>query len=332
MSFKAGDRVPGGNGEKAAGAPELESPDEMIAFARDYFASDFSNPERTGCPAHGAISEAVRAGKPPGVELRAHLFGCSECLAEFDRAMRARADARPAAASWWGKLPWAPSPRPALLLAGALYLLLVASAVYLYQIYRGTAAPSMAGVQTDKGDVPTSEARKDDPAAMLTPQASPAQVTPAKQAEKIPHSGATARGRAPSSPRPHAARQDSPELAAVNTVEVDLEEYTVLRGGGGGGGGKDIKLSRSLTRLELTLPEGSVAGLYSLSILDASGQALVTAKARSADGSALKAILDARKLVPQKYRLRLLREGEVPQYFPVVIVQDAESAPREKEP
>jgi hypothetical protein len=325
MSFKAGEGVPGGNGEKAAGEPELESPEEMIAFARDYFASDFSNPARTGCPAPDAIQEIVRAGKPPGVELRAHLFGCSECLAEFDRTMRARANVPPVAAPWWGKLLGARSLRPDPLLAGALCLLLFVSAgVYLRRYYRWTNAPDIADFQPDKVNLSPGETPKDDPTASPTPHASTDQVTPMERAEKIPHPSATARGRALSLSRARAKRQDTGERVAINTVAVDLEEYTVLRGGALG---KAITLSRSLTRLKLTLPEGSAAGLYSLSILDASGKVLVTAKTRSADGSALDAVLDARKLAPQKYRLRLLRDGEAPQYFPIVIVEGSESTP-----
>jgi hypothetical protein len=330
MSFKTGDQVPGGDGEKAADEPKFASPDEMIAFARGYFASDFPNPKRTGCPEPGAIGELVRAGRQPDAELRAHLFGCSECFVEFDREMRARHGMQPAV-SWWSKLPAAPSLRPAPLLAGVLFLLLVALAgIYLRHVYWERTAPDIADDQPTPVTVPRDEVPKDDSTALPMPQASPTHVTPAERAEKSPRPRETARRQAPSLPRTRAPRQDAGELVAANTVKVDLEEYAALRGGEGGENA--IKLSRSPTRLELTLPEGSIEGLYSLSILDPSGKALVTAKARSANGKALSAVLDSRKLAPRKYRLRLLREGEAPQYYPLVVGEGTKAAPRVRDP
>lgn len=330
MSFRAGGQVPGKNGGKEAGGAGFESHEGMNAFAREYFAADFPNPERAGCPAPGALQELIRADKPPGAELRAHLFGCSECFTEFDRAMRARADVLPVAPSWWGRLKGSPLLRPTPLVAGALCLLLVASAgVYLRNIYRRTSAPDVVAAQPDKVEapavkVPTAEATKDDPTPQATPEASTAQVTTGARAEKVPRPGAKAGGRTPSSSRPGAAREDTGKPPAIETVAVDLNEHTVLRGGAGGDA---FTLPRSNTRLKLTLPEGGAAGPHRVSILDASGKTLVTANARSADGRALEVVLDTRKLAPQKYLLRLSRGGDVPQYFPFVIVEGAEGAP-----
>jgi hypothetical protein len=321
MSFKAGGQVPAGGGEKASDEPKLDSPDEMIAFARGYFASDFPNPERTGCSKPGTISEIVRAGKQPDAELRAHLFGCSECFVEFDREMQARGDVQPAS-SWWSKLPGRLLLRPAPLLAVALcFFLITLAGLYLQYVYWKKTAPDIADEQPNQVGVPSSEAPKNESAALTTPQASPTRVAPVELAEKFPRPRATVRRQAPSLQRPRATRQNAGECVAVVTVKVDLEEYTALRGGGGGENA--IKLSRSLMHLELMLPEGSVEGLYSLSILDPSGKALVTAKARSANRKAIGAILDIRKLAARKYRLRLLREGEAPQYYPVVVGEGA---------
>lgn len=319
MSFKTGNLVPGGDGEKAAAyEPKFESHDEMITFARGYFASDFTNPERTGCPEPGAFGEIVRAGKQPDAKLRAHLFECSECFVEFDLEMRARGDIQPATVSRWGKPPGGYLPRPAPLLAGALCLLLIAlSGIYLWHVYRGKTTPDIADQQPKHISLRPDGAPKGDSTATATPQASPSQITSTERAEKFPRPHVSARRQEPSFPRPRASRQDADELVGVDTVKVDLEEYTALRGGGGVENA--INLSRSPTSLELTLPEGSAEGLYSLSILDYSGKALVTAKTRSADGKSLKAILDTRKLAPQKYRLRLSREGEASQYYMVVV-------------
>ena len=323
MSFKAGDQAPRGGEEKDAHEAKFESTDEMIAFARGYFASDFPNLERTGCPKPGTISEIVRAGKQPDAKLRAHLFGCSECFVGFDREMRARGNAQPAAASWWSNLPMPLLLRPVQLLVAVLCVFLIALAgIYLRHVYLEKPAPDIAGEQPNQVSVPPSEAPKDEPAAPTTPRTSPTQVAPVERAEDFPRPRRTVRRQAPSVPRPRPPRQDAGELSALNTVRVDLEEYSALRGGGDNqpkAGRKVIFLRRAPTLLKLRLPKGHLTGAYSMSVVDAFDKPLVMTLAHSTDGKSLQATLDARKFVPGEYRLRLAREGEAPEYFPLVV-------------
>ena len=127
------------------------------------------------------------------------------------------------------------------------------------------------------------------------------------------------------------------QLLSCLTVKVDLEEHPILRGGeeerlvlrggeeAGGDRAKVIKLPRSRTRLTLRLPEGSVKGLYTVSVVDPSDKPLVTAKASSADRRTITTILDMRGLTTNKYRLRVARAGEAPDYYSIVVGEEKTS-------
>src|SRR5262249_51877260 len=66
---------------------DLDDPEKLILFARKHFATGFPNERRAGCPAPGMIRSA-RADRPPGDELRDHLFRCSECFNEYSAAIQ----------------------------------------------------------------------------------------------------------------------------------------------------------------------------------------------------------------------------------------------------
>ncbi len=53
-----------------AGEPEVE---QLIAFARDYFAGDFPNPTRTGCAPQEALQTLARSGELPKDDLCEHI-------------------------------------------------------------------------------------------------------------------------------------------------------------------------------------------------------------------------------------------------------------------
>jgi len=63
-------------------APESPDIDEIVALARQYYASGFPNPQRRGCPPPGEIVRVVSRRRAPGQALREHLFECSECFGE----------------------------------------------------------------------------------------------------------------------------------------------------------------------------------------------------------------------------------------------------------
>ncbi|MGH9934891.1 MAG: hypothetical protein ACREAM_01520, partial [Blastocatellia bacterium] len=116
----------------------------------------------------------------------------------------------------------------------------------------------------------------------------------------------------------------SPERITVN---LDLDDYQVLRELGERGessrGESIILLPATRVRLVLRLPETGVAGDYTVSLVDAFDQVLSSRRAVSRDsgkdGVKLRAPLDLRRITPEKYRLRLSREGEAPAYYDVIV-------------
>ena len=88
---------------KAEQPASFDSSDDLIEYAREYYSSDFPNPERAGCPDTGVISELAESGTLPGEDIRSHLFRCSECFNYYSEAqlkLRRLSNAQPA--TWWG--------------------------------------------------------------------------------------------------------------------------------------------------------------------------------------------------------------------------------------
>lgn len=297
------------------------SPDELIISAQEYFSSDFPNSERLDCPTQGTLSALVSAGRLPDDQLRAHLFGCSECFREYHTSVlaRDRQTAVQAVPSWSHRLAELLVRLPIPVYAACVALVLLScGGFYLWQWRNQRSVPAVVRNGSTGEDANASKSTQKNPNSPPTLELPPGSPPPL---------GSSNPANPQSSPllRPSPGSQSQGELLAIRTVEVDLENYTALRGRGTGANA--IKLSRSRISLKLKLPEGSAKGLYSLSIIDSSGRALVTAQAHSADGNTLNVALDARKLAPQKYRLRVLRDGEAPEYYPVVVSEEPQIAP-----
>jgi hypothetical protein len=120
-----------------------------------------------------------------------------------------------------------------------------------------------------------------------------------------------------------AAKRITTAPEAVTTVHIDLAEYVAMRGvtDSGGSGKKVITLAPARTRLKLRLPEGSLAGSYTLSLIDEFEQPLVTAPVISRDGEPLITTLDLRRISTKNCRLKLQRREEFPDYFEVTIAE-----------
>lgn len=301
---------------RPTGGPAFQSADELVGFAREYFVNDFPNPERRDCDP-GRLKAAIFSGAPPGTDLRAHLFSCSECFREYRSALEAyRAERRQAVViartgSWWSRLRNSLLLRPLPILAGAVsLLLLIFAGAYLWQRYQTRPSPALARQESEPENSPAENPPTDSP----PPAPSPSATAQAAQAEPGESPGANGR-QTEVVRRPRPSNQG--DLIATSVVRIDLEDYAATRGGAGGS--IEIGLTLSRVRLVLALPEGSAPGMYSVSIVDASGAALVTSRARSGDGKTLTATLDVRRLAPQKYGLRVSRAGEPPVDVPVVI-------------
>ena len=61
-------------------SPESEEVEELISFARVYFATDFPNPSGSGCRQAADIRNLIGERSIPTDPLRQHLFECSNCF------------------------------------------------------------------------------------------------------------------------------------------------------------------------------------------------------------------------------------------------------------
>jgi hypothetical protein len=296
------------NGDEKANAEQtgFQSPEELIAFAQEYFSADFPNPERRDCPTPGTINATVRSGELPGEELRAHLFACSACFCEFREAMALyRSGVAVDIPSWWSKVAaaWRHIPRPALAGAACLVVLLLAG-VFVWREH------------TKDARLIRNEAV---PAALLSEASSQSRPEQAANSEAAPTPAAVM---PPSSPSPAQARQRAlPDLVAQTVVRIDLEDYTVLRDTRDVGSEREkvITLHRERARLLLRLPERSPQGRYKVSLVDSYGHSVIAKTRSSRDGKTLRTTLDLRGLTERRYRLSIARAGEAPGYYPVVI-------------
>ncbi|MGH9832187.1 MAG: hypothetical protein ACREBD_12665 [Blastocatellia bacterium] len=279
------------------------STEELIEAARDYFATDFPNPERSGCPASGALRSIVHSGQMPTAGLRAHLFGCSECFCEYREALleRRQLAVAPTTSRWRDSvaalLRWR-----APLLAGAFVLLALGAGVFIWSS-RKEPAPQISQSRPQPAPSEDIERRAPTGADVKSSEAQPT-LTPA-------------------APKTVGQRSKPADLLAIN---VDLNDYSSLerprRRGVGSEEEKAIRLPRARVRLELKLPSGSDPGRYQVSIVDAYLRPVERKQAPSPDGNRLTVELDLRRLTQRSYYLRLTHGDGVPEFYRVSITTE----------
>lgn len=284
------DNNPPANGD-ALDKPDgdhLDSPEALESFARTYFASDFPNPQRAGCPPRLKLIEAARAARLPGDDLRAHLLACSECFNDYRKVRRTPATAKIAplrqrfASALTGL-------RVAAIAAAALLILLSIVAVIVLRNHSRTATDS----PIENGTAPSDDSSR---------VANRAPISPATNDDAV--------GGITNANRPSLTSANRPVAqAAVRTAKIQLDDYPVLRGAGGQSGqeNKTIRLARSRYKLLLALPEGSEKGTYRVSVADEFGRVKVRAASPSADGRQLRVVLDLNRLPQKTYRFCLVR-------------------------
>lgn len=271
---------------------DLDDPEKLILIARKHFSTCFPNERRAGCPAPGAIM-AARADHPPGDELRAHLFSCSECFNEYNAAMRDHygriASSKEAAdrrTKWNDTLSRWRLP----LFAGAAASLLLAAGLFI-QRRPETASPQ----SSQKRSQPAPEASAGNP---LTPMP-----------------------RAPTTEQTHGSIREEPRPAESLAINLDLNHYKALGDSIRGGSlrelkeEKKIKLPPRRALLKLRLRKGSKAGLYRISVVDPYSNRLIKTSARSRDGKSLDAVLDLRRAAGMAHRLRVERGDDLNEYL-----------------
>src|SRR5215470_16991936 len=268
---------------------DFDNPEKLILDAQKHFATAYPNERRVGCPAPGVIM-AARADLPPGGELRAHLFRCSECFNGYSAALQEhyQRTVSDSAADRRTKLLRALSKWRLPIFAGvATSLLLVVSLL----IHRREPSESPQSSQTRSQPTPVASA--DLP---LTP------VPPA-----------------PTAGRPSDPAEEKPRPAELLAINLDLNRYRALgdsiRGGSRREEEKKIRLRPLRALLKLRLRRGSEAGLYRISVVDPNGNRLTGASARSRNGKSLEAVLDLRRAARMAHRLRVERGDDLNEYL-----------------
>jgi len=268
---------------------DLDNPEKLIFVAHKHFATAFPNERRESCPAPGVIL-AARPDRPPGDELRAHLFRCSECFNDYTAAMRDhyRQTAAAAETDRRAKLMRALSKWRLPLLAGASVSLLLVLNMFIQRL-RHTESPQSIQSRSQPALVASAE-------NPLTP------VPPASNEGQHPD-----------------PTQDRPRPAELLAINLNLNRYRALgdttRGGSRREEEKKIKLPPLRALLKLRLRRGSEAGLYRISVIDPNGNRLTGASAHSRNGKSLDAVLNLRRAARTAHRLRVERGDDLNEYL-----------------
>jgi hypothetical protein len=268
---------------------DLDNPEKLIFVAQKHFATAFPNERREGCPALDVIM-AARPDRPPGDELSAHLFSCSECFNGYSAAMRDYylRTAPDGAPDWRTKLMRALSRWRLPMFVGATASLLLAAGLLIRWRH-----------QTES---PQSSQNRSQPTPLASAEIPLTPVPPAPTVGQPPD--------------PHPEKPPQAELLAIN---LNLNRYRALgdtiRGGSLREEEKKIKLPPLRALLNLRLRRGSEAGLYRISVVDPNGKRLTRAIARSRNGKSLDAVLDLRRAVRTAHRLRVERGDDLNEYL-----------------
>ena len=287
-------------------------PEEVVTFAQAYYATEFPNDDRLGCPSAGELRRGAHTGAPPDKRLRSHMFACSDCFRSYRSARMSRHPQAAPAGRWRERLstaiaslrsPWVPAAAGAFSL---IFLGLVAAALLRHS---RTESPAIA-VNYSPQEIPS---------------ATPPEAVATGTASGVPDSDPSRRGPDHQvSERPRRATRVSPKKQRPQppllVVYVDLKEENLLRGDNEAEAARRIiTLTPERQRLRLRMPRGSAAGRYSVKVVDAYGKPLVTTAARSG-GRTLTVDLDLRGLTAKPYRLCLSRDGEAPDCYQMSIM------------
>jgi hypothetical protein len=271
--------------------------EDLTAFSREYFAAEFSNPLRIGCPSREEIRGIIERGELPRELLRTHLLACSPCFTVYREMLSVRRSAAVTRARLFDRV-YALLWRPATAFATLLLLLL---AVVVGHFLRNL-NPESRVAQISPA-----------PSVSAPGQSNSQTTTPSEKTEP----GSEGRNTKPvNEANP---RGDEAQVAA-NIVHIDFENYALLRGSRGAGG-EAIPLSPTRNRFVITLPTGSLPGDYQVTIVDAYGKGLLGNTSFSRDGRTVTTTLNMTSLHSKNYRLCVAGNGsKIPDCYPVYVM------------
>jgi hypothetical protein len=283
---------------------QLAMEKELTAFARRYFSTDFPNPARLDCPAQATLQALVDARVLPDEALRTHLLGCSECFNDYQTALKQRqvAGTNPQHGwqPWREKLSAVFSLKPALVLAS---LVLFSAVGFWAWISRPTnSAPMQAHSESRPSplpELPPSPDRQTRPAVESVPAPSP----------PVPETQSPEKKLAPDYDR------------SLELLAVDLNNYASVRSSDTPS--QSLQLPRTMLRLNLTLAEGSLAGRYTVTLLNTADQAVLRRTAKSRTGKQLLTSLALQDIKLGSYYLSVRYAGEAARVYPVRVIENA---------
>ncbi|MBC7929142.1 MAG: hypothetical protein H7Z38_01080 [Rubrivivax sp.] len=297
-------------------------PDEIVAFAQAYYATEFPNGERRGCPPADALRKAACSGTLPDAQLRAHLFNCSECFRSF-RSARISHSPRTVAGETRrrvlrGAFVGLFTSRFALIRAGAvcLALLVVTAAVFVWRSGKGPVDVAMNNQPQERAA----------PAVQVAPPPATDPAVTNQPASSAPQAAGTRMTQNAQSQRTKRIARVARAAPGLRVIRINLQEENLLRDADEvGGKPRLINLAPRRQRLRLRLPEGSAGGRYAVSVVDAFGKPVITTSAHS-DGRTLTVDLDLRGLMAKRYRLCVARRGEAPDCYLVNVNDQTQRA------
>lgn len=271
-------------------------PETLHTLACEYFGNDFPNPDRHACPDQTSLLATARTGRLPDDSLRAHLFGCSACFTAYRAALATHHAIVPAITgqatpsfwrAWPARVRESFARQPGFAWATVTVLLLTVSFLtwmLTWTRWRNT-PPSLAVTPT---------------LTQIPPSTAPVSPVLTELPASVP-------------PRPTATSKISA------TLDVDLSDYVALRDAAAPQAQAlpVIKLTPVPTQLRLRLPEGSLAGLYTVRLLDERDQPVASTKSTSRNGQRLDVSLDLRGVAAQSYQLQVQHPGAPPVLCPV---------------
>jgi hypothetical protein len=126
-------------------------PEEFVTCAKEYYSSDFPNPDRVGCSGISVLNRLLRIGGLPGDALRAHLFSCSECFREYREVLSTRRKTTPVEVTLWrNKLLTFFARKPAAIFACLIFLIVLTITIIIWKGYTQTAVPGVAQKEAKK--------------------------------------------------------------------------------------------------------------------------------------------------------------------------------------
>ena len=300
MKWDIGKRSPSGHSDKGDEDRIAAENEELIHFARQYFATDFPNPDSIGCPPSETLVATVRAGVLPDEELTRHLFTCSVCFNTYRVALaQRRSEELVVAPHWWKHLPERLTAALSRKLVWACASFVVLTAIGFWS------RPSRPSVHTP------AQAKNEQPTYQT-----PGLPQPDNNPQRL-----AALSRPPASPsrRQTISRQKKPSGDMGQdfvALVVDLSDYTAVRSMGAQH--QSLQFPRNRLQLKLALPEGGLAGKYVIAVFSG-GKELIKRPATSTDGKHLTTMLDLVKIKPGDYLLSLRHKRE--EYtFPITVI------------